>query len=80
MRKVKRIKHCSLFTAHYSVNEFKGGYNMDEQDCNYCPLKGYCICNKDEENETSLASSLPCCPFKNLSSEDMVLIIPISLN
>ncbi len=53
---------------------------MDEQDCNYCPLKGYCICNKDEENETSLASSLPCCPFKNLSSEDMVLIIPISLN
>jgi hypothetical protein len=49
-----------------------------EQDCNYCPLKAYCICNKDEENDTSLA--LPDCPFKNLSSEDMVLIIPISLN
>jgi len=53
---------------------------MDEQDCNYCPLKGYCICKKDEEDEISIESSLPCCPFKNLSSEDMVLIIPISLN
>ncbi|MEQ8170926.1 MAG: hypothetical protein ABRQ38_18700 [Candidatus Eremiobacterota bacterium] len=56
---------------------------MDEQDCNYCPLKDFCMCNKNEENKTSLDSSLPCCPFKNLSSEDsedMVLIIPISLN